>query len=409
MEDGSVIVVYRNNQNNPDTYHIALRIFSGWYGHPHNDRKPGSYVPNYSGKVNVSFSGGTLHLDNENTGSISATAYTTSTSTQSASPLDRVTITNSPRYTTAPSISFSGASTEEAAQATVYLGKGYVFTDLEETVLDADKGGNTIRIDNSGRIFITKRLYAVHQDLGYSTIYNIIKEYNLDTTNPTQPTLSLVNSFKIYGGEAPGQLDNIYQWDLFSDDRMVFYNDNYLNFFTKTGEFIKRVSVSYVDKLLINDDQIITLGYYGRQIYFRNKTGDFLQKLSLYIEGEYRGIWYLDAWPTQDLIIGHRTSQNGNYTMELLRRAYRTKGLPTPNVIPQPVVRSIAQRQGTNILDIGEVIDPDDDNATVGILATVAEESQNQYWDEWSTFNSPEFNDLSKLIVPSSLLMVLIP
>ena len=39
------------------------------------------------------------------------------------------------------------------------------------------------------------------------------------------------------------------------------------------------------------------------------------------------------------------------------------KVCPPPNVILQPVVRSIAQRPGTNILDIDfEVIDPDDDN-----------------------------------------------
>ena len=240
MEDGSVIVVYRNNQNNPDTYHIAYGYLVDGMATHITIENPGSYVPNWDGKVNVSFSGGNLHPDNENTGSISATAYTTSTSTQSASPLDRVTITNSPRYTTAPSISFSGASTEEAAQATVYLGKGYVFTDLEETVLDADKGG-TIRIDDSGRIFVAKRLYEEDQNLNYNTIYNILK-LQLDTTNPTQPTLSLVNSFKIYPGEAPGQLDNIYQWDLFSDDRMVIYamiiTLVVTSFFTKSGEFI---------------------------------------------------------------------------------------------------------------------------------------------------------------------------
>ena len=40
--------------------------------------------------------------------------------------------------------------------------------------------------------------------------------------------------------------------------------------------------------------------------------------------------------------------------------------------VPSPSVR-------TNILDIDfEIIDPDDDIATVGILVTVAEESQNQ-------------------------------
>ena len=107
----------------------------------------------------------------------------------------------------------------------------------------------------------------------------------------------------------------------------------------------------------------------------------------------------------QNRIIGYNRDQNNVYRIQILERAYRTKGLPTPNVIPQPVVRSVAQRPGTNILDIDfEIIDPDDDTATAGILATVAQESQqNQYWDEWSTFENPEFNDLNKLIIPTAL------
>ena len=40
------------------------------------------------------------------------------------------------------------------------------------------------------------------------------------------------------------------------------------------------------------------------------------------------------------------------------------------NVIPQPAIRKISQRSGTNVLDLDfEIIDSDDTNATVGIIA----------------------------------------
>ena len=40
------------------------------------------------------------------------------------------------------------------------------------------------------------------------------------------------------------------------------------------------------------------------------------------------------------------------------------------NSVPQPVIHRIAQRTGTNVMELDfEVIDTDDDNVTVGILA----------------------------------------
>ena len=56
--------------------------------------------------------------------------------------------------------------------------------------------------------------------------------------------------------------------------------------------------------------------------------------------------------------------------IRIWKRAYRTKGLPVRNVIPQPAVRAITQRAGTNTIDLDfEIIDPDDANATVGVVA----------------------------------------
>ena len=70
--------------------------------------------------------------------------------------------------------------------------------------------------------------------------------------------------------------------------------------------------------------------------------------------------------PEGDLIVAQ------NNKIQIWKRAYRTKGLPVRNVIPQPAIRGISQRSGTNVIDLDfEIIDPDDANATVGILAAV--------------------------------------
>ena len=67
---------------------------------------------------------------------------------------------------------------------------------------------------------------------------------------------------------------------------------------------------------------------------------------------------------------------------------YIQKDTPSPNVIPQPVVRTVVQRAGTNILDIDfEILDSDDAIATAGIIASV----------------DGNFDDLTKLIIPTSL------
>ena len=72
------------------------------------------------------------------------------------------------------------------------------------------------------------------------------------------------------------------------------------------------------------------------------------------------------------LIMAYRESGASKDTIKLFERAYRTKGLPTPNALPLPAIRGISQRAGTNIIDLDfEILDADDSNATVGVLAAV--------------------------------------
>jgi hypothetical protein len=59
--------------------------------------------------------------------------------------------------------------------------------------------------------------------------------------------------------------------------------------------------------------------------------------------------------------------------------------LPERNIIAQPAIREVSQRAGTNIIDIKvEIIDADDDNATLGILVAI----------------DGEFNNPNKWIIP---------
>ena len=64
--------------------------------------------------------------------------------------------------------------------------------------------------------------------------------------------------------------------------------------------------------------------------------------------------------------------QNGDFISggNLFKRTFRTKMEKNHNSVPQPVIHRMKQRDGTNILEFDfEVIDTDDNNVTVGILA----------------------------------------
>jgi hypothetical protein len=99
-----------------------------------------------------------------------------------------------------------------------------------------------------------------------------------------------------------------------------------------------------------------------------------------YMEGSY------SSWPTYYGFFNPRGStpastfghelkiwlRNGDYISSgnLYRRTFRTKMETNHNSVPQPVIHRIAQRTGTNVMELDfEVIDTDDDNVTVGIIA----------------------------------------
>jgi hypothetical protein len=412
---GNIILLYEKKTHylsDDRTYHIAYGTLVDGLITAITIDSPGNYHPSQSGdgRIPITLSGGTLHPDNEIEGSeLSPTgfAYTTSTLHSTASPLKKITLNSvSPRYLSPPSVNINAETVVEEASVTVNLGMGYRFQELEETFSSSESGGNQVHISTDGHIYITKSVRESTNEWGPVT-FHMVKVYTLDTeSNPSDPSLSLVKSFKLYPGTAPGQINgNIYGITA-TNDNILLSDGDYLNYYSSDGTFIKRVVFNGSSLDLSQTNQILTQhGVHdieGRRLISNNsfiggdtamsgwvsqnwtKDGDIA--VVSYFEGNYGGTW------------------SNKYFFQKWKRAYRTKGLPTHNVIPQPVVRSITQRAGTNILDIDfEIIDPDDDTATAGILGTIAIEDGINDWGEYQNNSHNEFNDLTKLIVPSSL------
>ena len=165
---------------------------------------------------------------------------------------------------------------------------------------------------------------------------------------------SFIRKFGTYGS-APGQLRNPHDIVSLQNGTIVVGDSYYLHFFEQDGTFIKRVNTSSASQYvsLANDGSLFS---YSR---LRDQDGNQIAYLNN-ISSSARTCFT----PAGDLIVSYDNQ------VQIWKRAYRTKGLPTRNVIPQPAIRSISQRSGTNIIDIDfEIVDPDDANATVGILA----------------------------------------
>ncbi len=157
-------------------------------------------------------------------------------------------------------------------------------------------------------------------------------------------------------GSAPGQLTKPKDLAFIPDGRLIVSDQGYLNYFDENGTFLNRVGANHTRVAVHKDGTVWTSD--GK---LRDADGTVVQSS---VPGGNRAAFT----PEGDLLI--TTFITGSSRLQIWKRAYRTKGLPTRNVIPQPAIRSIAQRTGTNIIDLDfEIVDPDDANATVGILA----------------------------------------
>ena len=162
-------------------------------------------------------------------------------------------------------------------------------------------------------------------------------------------------------GSAPGQFSSPRDLDFMPDGTLVIADNSYLHFYDANGTFLRRTRNGRYNVSVAQDGTIFSYGY------LRNSEGDPISRV-----GNNNNTNSINSdsktcfTPEGDLI----ESYNGK--IRIWKRAYRTKGLPTPNKIPLPAIRNVSQRPGTNVVDIDfEIIDPDDTNATVGLLGGI--------------------------------------
>jgi hypothetical protein len=183
-------------------------------------------------------------------------------------------------------------------------------------------------------------------------------------------------------GDAPGQFSGYVQdIGILPDSRILVSDNQRINWFDENGSFLKRQERYYPREIAISPSGNIlaSRGYWNDSFELKNPEGDnitsHISKYSLF--GDSNEYNYAVTFLGQDAFAGYSDG-----AILLFNTAYRTKGLPTPNIIPEPAIRSITQRPGTNIIDIVfEILDSDDENATVGILAAVDGNFENpQSW-----------------------------
>ena len=243
----------------------------------------------------------------------------------------------------------------------------------------------------------------------------------VEFTSDGEISFTTEGNFTIPSGTSPGTLYNSPENltpQITLDNRIAFLDNCYLSFFDSTGGFLNRVDLIDTESTDggVRDHYYVSLKVGMKGLFITNK-GIYNQfghslfnfrnnGISIYGDGKS----FMNS--KGNLIL--RTRQNAEYghsdKFQQWNRAYRTKGLPEPNAIPQPLVHSVKQRAGTNILDIDfEIVDPDDDTAKVGILANVAQPDSENSEDSGLSGNNIEFGNENifyggdyPMIIPSS-------
>ena len=240
-------------------------------------------------------------------------------------------------------------------------------------------GGNEKVVLSNRKIYISMMTNA-DITIPYFQVFQIAGDLTNDIS------ITSLQDFSIPIGTAPGQLEQITDFEITLDERLVvasvaeFGYDTMWNFFSLDGEFIEREGSPFGSFEIAQKGYFITKG--GIFTHFGEAIAD--------LSGSAGGNGLITMTPEGD-ILSTRTKDVGDGAesdyIERWNRAYRTKGLQVPNKIPQPLVHLVKQRPGTNIVDIDfEIIDTDDATATAGLIAAA----------------NGEFEDLSKLIIPTS-------
>ncbi|MBT3636671.1 MAG: hypothetical protein HN531_07010 [Opitutae bacterium] len=160
-------------------------------------------------------------------------------------------------------------------------------------------------------------------------------------------------------GSSPGQFNFSYsqqRCDLafLSNGNLAVTDQSYLHFFKEDGTFVSRTNITRYRLDVAKDGNMLSYGH------LRDEEGNSITSTPFSSNSNYNFAFT----PQGDVI------ESTNTTVRLWKRAFRTKGMIKRNVIPQPAIRAISQRAGTNVMDFDfEIIDPDDVNVTVGIIA----------------------------------------
>jgi hypothetical protein len=238
---------------------------------------------------------------------------------------------------------------------TIYIAERYAVTCLDNNGSFRWRKGRNATISNYGSNGSGNGEFNSAWGITLGNDKNLyISDYSNHRVQVLDKNGSFIRKFGTYGS-APGQFRHPNDIISLQNGTIVVGDSYYLHFFEQDGTFIKRVNTSNARGYVSVSKDGSLFSYQrlrdqdGTQIAYLNNINDNSRTCFT---------------PEGDLIVSY------NNKVQIWKRAYRTKGLPTRNVIPQPAIRSISQRSGTNIIDIDfEIVDPDDANATVGILA----------------------------------------
>lgn len=248
---------------------------------------------------------------------------------------------------------------------------------------------NDVAVDKAGRIFVT--------DPGYC----LIRAFTPDGTLiwKTGGRGSVDGKFEEPRGIAVGPMGGIYVVDAYNFRIQVFSKGGkFLRKFGSEGSAPGQFKSSPKDIAFLPDGNLLVAGEWSSLHCFK-PDGTFVKRS----EQTYNNVSVSPAGmlfsygalhdPSGNLVCTIKGIDPNNSTAffkngdlavagysraQIWKRAYRTKGLAKPNAIPLPAIRSVAQRKGTNLIDLDvEILDTDDKLATFGILAAIDGEFDN--------------------------------
>jgi len=261
------------------------------------------------------------------------------------------------------------------ANGTIYIGERYAITCLDNDGTFRWRTGKNASISNAGS--------SGSGNGEFNTALGITlgPDGNLYITDQGNHRIQVLDANGAYlrkfgsNGTAPGQFYDPKSVGFLPDGNLVVRDRYKLHWFQADGSFIKRLMENNNDLgegylATSRAGEIITWCYYSPinrtfyEVYILGSQGSEIARLTNNGSSVNERYWRYCFTPNGDIIVSTGSK------IQVHKRAFRTKGMPVPNVIPQPAIRSVSQRSGTNILDLDfEIIDSDDSTATVGILA----------------------------------------